>query len=479
MRTYAQIQADLTETARKFDRLAEEALGAEGEALARLKVGMHRAEEDREHFTAELADFNRARIGDFVATGQQPTDSPWSYAAEGPFTPAERRPSPAATGPTGQLRSQASRTIDSLHRAGSLPDHGAERATGLLSTGTPYERDLAARWAIATGDPAYLTAFQKLIGDPQRGHLLFDKRELEAYRAVYDLRAAGLTIAGTGQYMIPLTLDPSVILTSAGADGNPMRRICRVVQTVTNTWQGVTSAGVTAEWVNTEATQVAEATPTLAPLSIPVVLGDAYLHASFQSVMDVVDFQGEMSRVLLDAADTLAATAYTVGAGTTEPTGLVTALVATHIDGKGSEALAGTDPFDLQAALVARFQPGAVFMAHQAIINGYSIMETTNGGRLFPEIGSGRLLNRDLIENSAMDGVIDPAATESNYVLAYFQPQQFIIADRIGSTLEVIQNVVGADHRPTAERGFLLWFRTGSNLSTAAAGQLLKIATTA
>jgi HK97 family phage major capsid protein len=445
-------------------RLHEESRTAdagEQERLARLERGYQKAAAEEDRFREEWREV-------MAVYAQDPNK------IERTYDPSERS---AETRDVRPGRDAAKRSIDRLFRSGSLPDYGAERATALLRTGSLYEQDLAARWAVAAGNPEYLTAFSKVIADPDHGHMLFSPKELDAFRAVHELRA-GLTIAGTGQYLIPLQLDPSVILTNAGST-NAMRRISRVVQTVGPAWTGVTSAGVSAEWLATEATQVAEATPTLAPLSIPVILGDAYLHASFQAVMDVEDFQGEMTRVLLDAADRLQATAFTVGVGTTEPMGLVTALVGKHIHGKGSEAIAGTDPFDLQAALVARFSPGAVFMASLPIISAYSIMETTNGGRLFPEIGSGRLLNRPLVENSDMDSVINPAATEVNHVLAYFDPGQFIIADRIGSTLEVVSNVMGANNRPTAERGFLLWFRTGSDLATTAAGELLNVATTA
>ena len=476
-RTLAAIGIDRDATRSKISDLT-----AEQETIARRAFGrdftageserMGRLVDGTENARARLAAFDDEARAVILEIARDPRNLEGPVVAEGSKMLND--------GPLGQLRSEASRTIDNAFRAGSLPDYAAERATALLSAGSPYEQDLSARWANAAGDPAYLSAFAKLVRDPVRGHMLFDPKELDAYRAVEGLRA-GLTIGGgTGGYLIPLSLDPAVMLTNAGST-NAMRQVCRVVQTVTNTWQGVTSAGVVAEWLATEATQVAEATPTLAPLSIPVILGDAYLHASFQVSMDALDFVPSMQKILLDAADRLMATAYTTGAGTTEPKGLVTALVggSSEINTKGSEAIAATDPFDLQAALPARFSPNAVFMAHLAIINGYSIMETTNGGRFFPEIGSGRLLNRRLIENSDMDGVIVPAATANNYVLAYFDPNEFIIADRVGATLELLPNVMGANGRPTGERGYLLWFRTGSDLSSIAAGRLLDVPTTA
>jgi HK97 family phage major capsid protein len=417
------------------------------------------------------------------AMAQDPrrVEGPWTgLGPDGRGSPGTIR----ADGPVSQLRSQAARTIDGLHRGGSLPDHAAENATGLLSAGRPQDQSLAARWVAAAGSPAYHDAFLKLMGDPDKGHLLWTPQEADAYRSVVgvqtELRAAGMTIGGgTGGYMVPLTLDPAIILSSAGTT-NAMRKVSRVVQTVTNTWQGVTSAGVTAEWPG-EAAQVAEATPTLAPVSIPVYLGDAYTHYSFAVGMDAVDFSAQLQKILLDAADALMATGYTTGPGTTAPTGIITALTggASEINGTGSEAIIAADPVSLQNALPARFSPRASFMGHLAIINTLAALETTNGALRFPEIANGRLLNRPLIENSDMDGTINPAATASNFVLVYGDFNEYIIADRIGSTLEFIPNVMGANQRPTGERGALLWFRTGGNVSTIAAFRMLDVPTTA
>lgn len=75
--------------------------------------------------------------------------------------------------------------------------------------------------------------------------------------------------------MVPFTLDPSIILTSDGSI-NPLRRISRVVQTVTDNWNGVSSAGVTAEWL-AEAAESADAAPTLAQPTVAVHKGSAFI----------------------------------------------------------------------------------------------------------------------------------------------------------------------------------------------------------
>jgi HK97 family phage major capsid protein len=190
----------------------------------------------------------------------------------------------------------------------------------------------------------------------------------------------------------------------------------------------------------------------------------------------------EITKLLVDAADQLQATANTTGSGTGQPKGFVTALAGTayEINGGGTEALSAADPYTLQNALGPRFQANARFVANIATINTLAQFETSNGALKFPEVGSDRLLRKPLHELSNMDGSINAAATANNYVLAYGDfGTGFVIVDRIGTTLELIPNIVGSNRRPTGQRGALLWFRTGSDVVVPQALRLLDVPTTA
>jgi HK97 family phage major capsid protein len=384
----------------------------------------------------------------------------------------------------GQLFGRARRLIDAAARSGQLPDHAAQKVTSLVEQGPDRDRSLAARWTLAAGDDHYRSAFAKLLADPARGHLLWTGQEGEAYRTAAkvqaEMRAMSLTDTAGG-FMVPLTLDPAILLSSDGSI-NPLRRISRVVQTVTDQWQGVSSAGATAEW-KAEAAEMADASPTLGDEPIPVHFGDAFVPYSFEVGMDAVNFTSELSRVLVDAADQLMNTAYTTGTGSGQPTGVVTALAgsASEINGTGTEALDDSDPYALQNALPARFSPRAVFLSHIATANGYRAMETTNGAQAFPELRQNppMLLGKPWYENSNMDGATNPAVTANNYVLLYGDFQHFVIVDRIGTTLEIMPHVVGTNRRPTGQRGAILWFRTGSNVVVPNAFRMLDVPTTA
>lgn len=387
----------------------------------------------------------------------------------------------------GGAYERARRNIDDASRAGHLPDHAADKATRLLEQGPTGQRSIAARWAAAAGSPAYRSAFAHLLADPERGHLLWNPEEAHAYREAAAVNAelqqrSMSTTGANGGYMIPLSLDPAIMLTSDGSN-NPLRQLARVVQTTTNAWQGVTSAGATSEWI-AEATEVADGSPTLGSPSIPTFKGDSFVPYSFEVGMDAENFLSELSEVLVDSADNLQATAYTTGNGTTAPQGIVTGLAGTasEINSGGTEAIIAADAVTLQNALPARFSGNASWLGHIATLNTFAAFETTNGAVRYPSLQDNppRLLTKRFYECSNMDSSINAAATANNYMLIYGDVRAgFIIVDRIGSTLELIPHLMGANRRPTGERGALLWFRTGSEVVVPQALRMLDVPTTA
>lgn len=369
----------------------------------------------------------------------------------------------------------AMRSVDAAVRSGALPSYAAERVEALVSNGPVHSTSMASRWAALTGAEAYRGAFVKLLGDPERGHLHWTGEEAEAFRAVEafrnETRAMSLTDSAGG-YMVPMSLDPSILLTSDGSV-NPLRRISRVVQTATDSWNGITSAGVSAEW-KAEAAEVADATPALAQPPIPVHFGDAFTPYSFEIGMDGVGFLSELQRILLDAADQLQAAAYMNGSGTGQPTGITTALpVGSKVATATADVLVAADVVKLQNALPPRFQANARWLANLATINTVGGLENTNGSIRFPEVGSGQLLRKPLEEASYLETAGATAAAGNDNVMLYGDFSQFVIVDRIGTTIELIPNLVGANRRPTGQRGALLWFRTGSDVVVDNAFRLL------
>lgn len=395
-----------------------------------------------------------------------PSGSPFGYGYSG------------GVGPHGK--------IDEAFRSGLIPDHAAERATELLASNDQRTRTEAEAWVETAGDPAYLSAFAKTILDPVRGHMLWDNEERVAFAKVHRLNAAEGRAVSSNSLTLPLALDPAIRLTSAGSI-NPLRKLATVHTTTSDSWNGLSSAGVTAEW-KAEHAEMADASPTIAPKKIPVNLGDAFIPFSFEVGMDARDFVEQITKLLVDAADQLQATAFTTGTGINDqPTGVITALLA----GGAPSVVAPTTPetftpaddvYKVQNALPPRFQPRAAWCAALGTINTLAQVETANGSKEFPDLMGDRLLRRPVHELSNMRSSTDinPAATAANPILLYGDfAEGFAIVDRIGTQLEIIPHLFGANRRPTAERGAVMWFRTGSDVVIQNAFRLLNIPTTA
>lgn len=457
---------------------------------------LERAIEKKQTTINEVRDKIRATLIDDIESGRRvpvpvdgdPVEFQRNYAAShGSSWKARRRlrDDDAGIGLDVGLLDRGRRTIDNSFRDGLLPDYAAERASNLIEDGMPGDRSLAARWAATAGDPHYRTAFAKMLGDPDKGHLLWSEREREAFSAVAHLQSQVRAMSTTdteGGHMIPLTLDPALLISNSGSI-NPLRELATVKQTMTDSWRGITTAGATSEW-KTEGSEAADGSPTLANVDIPMFTGDSFVPYSYEVGMDAMNFLEELSEVLVDSLMNLYATAYTTGNGSSAPAGIVTGLVGTssEINGQGSEAIAATDPFDLQNALPARFSANATWQAHIATMNTYRQFETSNGAHEFPELrlNPPYLLGKRFYENSNMDGAINAAATANNYVMVYGDVRKgFFIVDRVGARLELIPNLVGANQRPTGQRGAILWARTGSKVVVPEALRLLDIPTTA
>src|SRR4051812_15441885 len=185
-----------------------------------------------------------------------------------------------------------------------LDQEGAEHATRLVEKGGKAFGTAVARQMLTTGSPEYLAAFESYLNDP----------------GGYASRAALSLTPANGGYLVPFTLDPTIILTNARS-ANPYPQDSTGETTPTNDWNGVTSAGVSAEWTG-EGTEAADATPTVGQLKITPQKADAYLFGSFEVLGDS-DFAAQLPELLADAKDRLEETAFAIGTGTLQPWGII------------------------------------------------------------------------------------------------------------------------------------------------------------
>jgi len=364
----------------------------------------------------------------------------------------------------GEVRS---RGLAAIEKGAYAKDEHRERAEQLVRS---LDSSVALRIA-ATGSAEYERAFGKMLTDPSGFSLTAGEREAFT-------RAASLT-SNAGGYAVPSIIDPTLILTSDGS-ANPFRQISRVVPITNDKWRGVSTAGVTASF-GAEATAITEGSPTLAQPTVTAHKAKAQIDYSFEIGMDYPGFTSDMLMLLNDAKDQLEATKFAVGAGdgSNEPFGIVTALAGTasEINVAGSEGVfAGVDLFALEEALGPRFRDNASWLANKSIYNKVRQFDTAGGASLWERIGAGmpgQLLGYNAYEASAMDGVWDVAATANNYIAILGDFRNYVIADRIGMSVELVPHRVDGDGKLTGQRGLLAWWRVGGDSVNDAAFSML------
>jgi HK97 family phage major capsid protein len=410
---------------------------------------------EREH-GVELAEYDRAK--DLEAAIRGLPVSPAEPEARSQFG-AGRRARGRSDGFTGQA-------LDVNERAATVPDASREKmAVALENDSDPSGR--LARYVIAVGDPEYASCFRKWLRDPLSGHMEWTPQERTAYaHAQAEARAMNLGTTTAGGFLVSYELDPQVLISGVGSI-NPMRDIARVELTTHNVLKVVTSAGVTASW-DAEASEVSDDSPVLAQPSIECHAGRAFAPVSFELFEDSPDLAEQLQGLFVDAKDQLEAAAFTTGSGTGQAKGVITAVaaVAGSVVTSAGSAIALADVVANQNALPPRWRPRAQFMANLSIINAARQLPAGSGltSSLVDDSGTPpKMLGWNVNENSLMDGTI-AAGTTDDFVLLSGDFGQYVIADRVGTTIEFVPHLFGANGRPTGQRGFLLWFRTGGDV---------------
>jgi HK97 family phage major capsid protein len=354
----------------------------------------------------------------------------------------------------GDLRARALDAVELEARRGNLAHDYAEEATRKVQDNPTGGMS---RHLLLTGSDEYQEAFRAYVEDPQG----------MAQRA-----ALSLTLANGG-YLLPFVLDPTIILTNTGS-ANPWRRISNVKQTTSNTWNGVTSAGVNAAWL-AEGTVSTDTTPTVGNVAITPQKASAWVFGSYE-VLEDTDFGQQLPRLLADAKDRLEEAAFATGAGSGGvPQGVITGATTT-VSTATTLVIAVGDVYALQAALPPRFRnaPGCAWAANVAIINSFRQLDTAGGASFWTNLGKGQpetLLGAPIYESTSMSST--KALNSLEAVFGDFG--QFFIIDRVGVSLIYEPLVKGTGGIiPGGQAGWFMFWRTGSQVAVPGAFRVMK-----
>lgn len=356
------------------------------------------------------------------------------------------------------------RALSAVGRMHAATDRVRSTATDLIETHDDEQGNLS-RLALTLSDPVYLRAWSKMARDPNSATLEEDERR--AINRVQQLaRAMSLTDAAGG-YLVPFQLDPTVILTSAGSF-NQVRRLARQVIATTDVWHGV-SAGAVSWGYRAEAAEAGDDAPSFAQPTVPIHTADGFVPISVEALADAANVTSEVGNLLAVGKEDLEAAAFATGTGSGQPTGIVTALVASSpsviVASAGANVFAVADVYATRATVPARYRgrPNVGWLANNLTYDRIRQFDTAGGGQMFGTLTDDRperLLGAQVMEAEAMDATF---GSGENYILIFGDWSNYVIADRIGTTVEFIPHLFGANQRPTGQRGWWAYVRHGAD----------------
>lgn len=350
-----------------------------------------------------------------------------------------------------------------------VPDAAKERLHELLDRDEDKNTPLIARHIILTGSPEYREQFKQYVR--AGGRYL---PEL--------LRTAMSLTAGNGGVLVPHYLDPTIILTNAGAYSGTIRSIATVKTIAVKQWEGVTSAGVTAQWT-AEATATTDDTPTFSQPIIVAKKADAWLTGSYE-VFEDTGFSNELGRLLADAKARLEEAAFSTGnTGATIPRGVVAAVAAVTasiVTSATSGAFVVGDVHNVSNAVNPRQEQNLGWLAHKAIYSKIRQFDTSGGGGFWANLNVGQpplLLGAPALKSASMTTVL---ASTANILLAGDFSQYYIV-DRIGMSViyDPLVKTTASGAAPTGQAGWYAHWRVGADVVNADAFRLLQCGTTA
>lgn len=352
------------------------------------------------------------------------------------------------------MRDNALRAVETSRFPGVQNREAAQERAAFLLENIDTKDGALARRVLQTGSAVYERAFGKVAANLTENGLSNEERAALAVGA-----------GATGGYAVPFQLDPTVILTNDGRI-NPLRSVARQVQIVGKEWQGITSAGVTVSR-SAEAAEVAATDPTLAQPTVKAERVTGFVTYSMEVEQDWSQMRSEVTQILADAKEEEEAESFFNGDGTPPAANGIIATLnsSSSVECTGTSGqFLSSDVYLLEQSLPPRFRANAVYMANHTIYNKIRQFAAADGHDLWERLGNGmpsQLLGRPALEASAM---LDTHADGDDFLL-YGDFRQFLIVDRVGMNVELVPHILGANRRPTGQRGLLaVWWNNSKVL---------------
>jgi HK97 family phage major capsid protein len=368
------------------------------------------------------------------------------------------------------------RALDAVEQTPGSNDARREALTRMLEADGDEQMY---RLVLATTSPAYKAAYGKLARSGG-SFASFTPAESEALAfADSVMRAMSIGTNSAGGYLVPTDIEAAVTLSADGTN-NPLYNEARRVQTTGQTYRVVSSGNAAWSW-DGENTEVSDDTTTFANTDIPLYVAQGFVPYSYASANSLSNVSSIVSDVLMGGWNDLVGAALTTGSGSSQPTGIITALVASSptvlVASATTDTYAVADVYNTFNPLPARHRRNAKWMSSVEAMTdtrrfGTAVAHTFSGG-LDGDPTSTRILGRPWVENEDMDPSV--TALANNYYLLFGDLKQFVIAEGLGTITRFIPDVVGTTGRPIGASGVFMMAHFGSDSVLDGAFRLLNV----
>ncbi len=374
----------------------------------------------------------------------------------------------------------AMRTLERCQRDDVMNSRAAVAMEAVVRSRDPM--GLTARYLTAVADPAYNSAFGKLLQYADTAAMRMTADEPAAVQRVTAIESERAMVDATGAsggFGLPIAIDPTILLTGAGAL-NPIRELADVRQISTYTLRLV-SANTPAANYGAELTEVADGSPTLVQPTVTTAKGMEFIPFSIEIGEDWQGLQQELLKLLTDGQAVLDATMFLTGTGSNQPQGLFSGAGGLQTTQRTQTATSSTTVIgDLyavrQAISSTRFWKNATFAASPTawdVFYRYVAQASTTDPLPFTQGRGGPFLGTPKVEWSTMSAATTVTGSKVAIVGDW---SGFVIADRVGASVELIPHLFGSANRfPIGARGLYYYWRTGTAVSKPSAFAYLEV----
>lgn len=381
----------------------------------------------------------------------------------GGSTPTDLAPGDVARLSATEARDTALAMLD--RSADHLDDAAKTHVEKLLRSESTPSRDpgALARHIVLTSGEEYRAAFRKVTARFPSSIVPMPEREANAL-AIVQRASMAEGAGGTGGFAVPAFLDPTIVLNAQGS-ANPIRRLARNETITTKTWKGVSTEGVTWEFV-AEGQASSDASPTVSQPSVDVHTARAWITYSIELEQDAVELDAQLMRLLGNGWEETVAGVLATGSGSGAPKGIITALdaiAASEVQIAAPGALAAGDIAKAWVGLPDRARDNAAWVMSE------SVRETVAGwgdafGNRTVDLGGRltKLRDRPVYSTDKFPAIATTTGSANQMVVGDFSG--YLIVQRAGMTVEPVQTVFNGDGFPIGQRGLFAYARIGADV---------------